>query len=125
MPRLNHDASLDLVTTSAATLFNKADLGTTPFIIGSAASPTMNKIRRCCITNKSASAYVAFMLTDAATVSPSFAASGSGSVSATEGNPVAPGSQYFINFSGKLGIWVVASAASTPMQVALYDTEIK
>lgn len=125
MPRLNHDASLDFVTTSAATLFNKGDLGTTAIVFGSPASPAYNKIRRCCITNKSAAAYVSFILADASTVSPTLTASASGSIGANEGNPIGPGAQYFINFSGKLNLWLVASAASTPVQVAVYDTDIK
>jgi hypothetical protein len=128
MARLN----LDLVTASAATVYNNANLGTTPVRVPTPASTgfTGSIARQCVVTNRSASsAYVAYLLTSAA--SPSFTASAAGAIAATDGTPVFPLSQSFVNFKAAstpsvgLHLWLVASAGSTPVQLTAYDTEVR
>jgi hypothetical protein len=118
---LANKAVLDLVSVSPATIFNKPDLSTTPVQYPDCSSfSPQTGIRRFCITNKSQTAYVAVGIC-ATTTSPTFAAGAAGTVAATEGFPVLPLSQLYINLKSDLSLWVVASAASTPVQVLAFD----
>lgn len=121
MPAPANSYSLDLVPVSASTIYNNANLGTTPFVKFadvSTGSPNMG-IRRVRIYNKHATAYVAFKLTSEA--SPSFSAAAAGTIATDEGVVVAPLSAYEIKFKRDLSLWLIASAASVPVQVVAYD----
>lgn len=121
MARLN----LDLVTGSAATVYNNGNLTTTPVkVLAGTASSAYAKARRWIITNASTAAFVAFRLCPTAT-SPVFVASGAGVIAATEGVKIWPGQQFFINVHSSQDLWLAASAGSTPVQAAPFDTEIK
>jgi hypothetical protein len=121
MPKLSYQAALDLVPGSAGTIYNNANLGTAIVQMGDPASTGFQTIRRACITNKHATNVVSFILSAACT---SFVASAAGTIGPTEGIPVLPNSQYFINFSSNLKLFITASAGSTPVQVALFDTQV-
>lgn len=117
-------AFLDLLDATPATIFNTGSLGTTMMLFGAAsgASPNM-QIRRIEITNKSAAAYVTFLPTTVA--SPAFVASAANIVAATEGVPVFPGTTKTIHLSASIPLWLVASAASTPVQIVSFDKTLK
>lgn len=123
MARLRDQLSLDLVSATASTIFNSGALGTSPILAPTAASSGFAVVRRAQITNKSSAAYVSFVLTSEA--SPSFVASAAGVVAATEGINVPPASSYFLNYLHSMPLWLVASAASTPVQVVFYDSAVK
>jgi hypothetical protein len=118
--------------TFPATIYNNGNLGTTPVRVPTPASAAFTGAiaRQCVISNRSASAaYVSFLITAAA--SPSFVASAAGTVAATDGTPVLPASQFFINYKAAstpsigLHLWLVASAGSTPVQFQAFDTDIR
>ena len=122
MPRLVNNAALDLVSVTAATIYNSGALSTTAVQYPDCALGTVNFIRRVMVTNKSATAVVCIGLS-ATTTSPTFAAGATGAVAATEGIPVLPNSQFFINITANMALWVIASAASTPVQVQAFDVK--
>lgn len=124
MSRLANNLALDLVSTTAATIFNTSNLTTTPvkYPDSSAGSPGF-AVRKFIITNRHATQYVAIGLSTTAT-SPTFVASAVGLNAATEGIAVLPLTQLVLNLKSDLSLWVAASAVSTPMQVVAYDTVI-
>ncbi len=124
MAKLSQNPSLDLYSVSAATIYNSVSLGTTPVRMpGFTASSTLIGLRQAIMTSKATTAFVAWLLTDA--TSPTFVASIDGTVAATDGVQLRPLSSRELAFPSSLNLWLVASAATTPVQVALFDSVVK
>jgi hypothetical protein len=112
---------LNLISASAATVYN-INLSTLPLKVPSPASNEFKQVCRYEITNGHSASYVAFALSTAA--SPAFVSSVAGIIAPTEGHRVFPlSAKSFVTFSD-LPLWIVASAASTPVQVIQYNTAI-
>lgn len=117
-------AFLDLLTASPSTIYNNAGLGTTPFKFAAPTASSFALTRLLQVTNKHATNYLAFY-PSATTGSPTFVASATGVIAATEGINVGPGASYFLNLKGDVDLWLVASAVSTPIQVVAYDKAVR
>lgn len=118
-------AFLDLIAASPATIYNNPGLGTTLVKFGDASSASPGvAVRLLQLTNKSTSQYVAFMPSSAASPT-AFVASAGGIIAATEGINVGPGSSYFLNLKSSVSLWIVASAASTAVQIVAYDKPVR
>lgn len=128
MARIRDQMSMDFVSVTTATIFNQPNLGTTIQFMPSAATTAIvthgvGVNRRVQISNRSASAYVAFKLTTEA--SPAFTASAAGVINTDSGVNIAPATDVYLSYAGTLGLWLVASAASTPVQVVFYDSVMR
>lgn len=124
MSRLANNLALDLVSTTAATIFNTGNLTTTPiqYPDTSTGSPGF-AVRKFIITNRHATNYITVGIC-ATSTSPSFVASAAGIDAPTEGLAVLPLTQLVLNLKSSLSLWAAASAGSTPMQIIAYDTPV-
>lgn len=129
MARAANQFSLDLISLAGATTNTTTvhfALGTTPFKIADFTTASNGQgsqpagVRRIVITNKHATNYMALGFSSNAT-SPTFVASGSGTTATTEGMPILPGSQLFLNVKNDVSVWVVANGISTPFQLTAFD----
>ncbi len=126
MPKLQRQTGLDLISVTPSTVFNHPGLGTTAFRIGDftpATNPAHIGIRQIQITNEHAVNRVNFGLSSNAT-SVTFGSAASGSYVADNGIVVLPMSQYFLNIKSDMTLWLKASAASTVVQVAVFDFNV-
>jgi hypothetical protein len=119
--RLANNAALDLITTTAATIYNTGNLGTVPFRFPrTTLDATATALRRYTITNNSSTANVAVLLTTAS--SPTFTAPAAGTMNADAAMILRPLGQLLINVTSDIDVWAAASAISTPFQMLSYDT---
>lgn len=132
MARAANQFSLDLISLAGATTNTTTvhfNLGTVPFKIADFTPATNGQgtipagVRRICLTNKHATNYMALGFSGN-TTSPVFVASGSGTTATTEGMPVLPGSQLFLNVKNDVSVWVVANGISTPFQLTSFDLSL-
>ena len=118
----SNNTPTDLLSVTAATVFNTGNLTTTPtkYPDSSLGSPSF-AVRRVTISNLATAAYIAFALS-LTTTSPTFVSPTAGTAPATAGIPVFPLTSKTVDVLSNLSLWVVASAGSTPCQVASFDT---
>lgn len=121
MARLSATASVDLITSTPATVYNNGNLSTTAVQYPDASSPAIIKMRKIWITNKHASNHVAAAWSLTST-SPTFNVGAAGAVSTVEFLTIFPASREEIILPSNLSLWVIASAGSTPVQVMAFDT---
>lgn len=96
--------------------FNSSTLGTTP--VKAVAAVATSTIRRCKVKNLSSSAFVAWTTVNTGGTT-SITASGTGT--GTDGPILAPGEFEYVNLLPQKDLYVVASAASTVVQVSFVD----
>lgn len=119
----NVSANPLVIPTSAATIYNSGALGTTPVKYPDAASSGFQMLRRVWVTNKHDTAVIAIGLSPT-TTSPTFAAGALNAVAANEGIPVLPRTRVELPIPSSMSVWVVASAASTPVSIMAFDAAL-